>query len=291
MLSFASLFIVVSVCFKFLFAAPISQEILTSNPGKVFLWSYNDGTHSYNTKSMDINSAMGSIADISKDYELIVFLSPTAEDTMQETIMNANNLHVLNYIYPNSNQDNSISMNLKTIFPSQKIASKKAFQTATQELANNNVPDFIEIQNNHEMANVYSNALMNELPSNLKSKILFVSYTDITRASPVSATNNRKLEGFYSGAIDSFSADIDMMGLGAAATTNSTLSPEGSEFSIYFYYPLTGKLYLYLTPDIFTGLMTGLFIFFTVLIGVTCLGQIQGMSTFYDKLPVVGREA
>mmetsp|Transcript_15670 Transcript_15670/g.15798 ORF Transcript_15670/g.15798 Transcript_15670/m.15798 type:complete len:278 (-) Transcript_15670:197-1030(-) len=61
---------------------------------------------------------------------------------------------------------------------------------------------------------------------------------------------------------------------------------EGGEFSIYY----QGK-YLYLTPDIFTGLMTMLFFLVISLIGYNCLGSIQGPSTFANKLPALGKEA
>jgi hypothetical protein len=63
-------------------------------------------------------------------------------------------------------------------------------------------------------------------------------------------------------------------------------SPEGAEFSIYF-----ADTYLYITPDIFTGIMCGLFIFFTILIGLSCLSAIQTPSSFATKNPAVGREA
>lgn len=62
--------------------------------------------------------------------------------------------------------------------------------------------------------------------------------------------------------------------------------PEGTEFSIYY-----AATYLYITPDIFTGLMTGLFVFFVLMIGLSCLSSIQGMNNFYDKTPAVGKEA
>lgn len=62
--------------------------------------------------------------------------------------------------------------------------------------------------------------------------------------------------------------------------------PEGSEYSIYY-----ADTYLYLTPDIFTGLLTSIFMAFVVLVGLSCMGSIQGMSSFYDKIPAVGREA
>jgi hypothetical protein len=38
-------------------------------------------------------------------------------------------------------------------------------------------------------------------------------------------------------------------------------------------------------------LMTFLFVAFTLGVGLSCLGSIQGMSSFYDKLPTVGKEA
>ena len=75
------------------------------------------------------------------------------------------------------------------------------------------------------------------------------------------------------------------------ASSNSTTGnldylPEGSEYSIYY-----KGTYLYITPDIFTGLLTGLFIAFTVYIGMGCLGAIQTPSSFNSKVPPVGREA
>ena len=62
--------------------------------------------------------------------------------------------------------------------------------------------------------------------------------------------------------------------------------PEGSEYAIYY-----ADTYLYITPDIFTGLMTGIFVFFVLLTGYSCLGAIQGNSVYPSKMPVLGREA
>ena len=62
--------------------------------------------------------------------------------------------------------------------------------------------------------------------------------------------------------------------------------PEGSEYAIYY-----ADTYLYITPDIFTGIMTGIFVFFVLLTGYSCLGAIQGNSVYPSKMPVLGREA
>lgn len=62
-------------------------------------------------------------------------------------------------------------------------------------------------------------------------------------------------------------------------------NPEGTEFTIYYQ-----NTYLYLTPDILTGLLTFLFCTFVVLIGFSCLNQIQGPSTFVHVMPTLGKE-
>jgi hypothetical protein len=74
-------------------------------------------------------------------------------------------------------------------------------------------------------------------------------------------------------------------------TSAPTVSPApapiaGAEFSIYY-----NGAYLYITPDIFTGLMTALFMVGVALTGLSCMGSIQGMSSFYDRVPSNGREA
>lgn len=61
--------------------------------------------------------------------------------------------------------------------------------------------------------------------------------------------------------------------------------PEGTEYSIYY-----AAQYLYITPDIFTGIMTGLFMFFTMYIGYSCLGAIQGGNAYPKKMPTLGKE-
>lgn len=61
--------------------------------------------------------------------------------------------------------------------------------------------------------------------------------------------------------------------------------PEGTEFSIYYQ-----AQYLYLTPDIFTGIMTGIFMAIVLIIGFNCMGAIQGPSSYPSVLPPLGKE-
>lgn len=60
--------------------------------------------------------------------------------------------------------------------------------------------------------------------------------------------------------------------------------PEGAEYSIYY-----ANTYLYLTPDIFTGALVGLFIVFTLLIGLSCLNGIQTNDMYASKACPVGK--
>ena len=62
-------------------------------------------------------------------------------------------------------------------------------------------------------------------------------------------------------------------------------NPEGTEFTIYY-----KATYLYLTPDLFTGIMTFLFCAVVLFIGFSCLNQIQGPSTFVHNMPTLGKE-
>lgn len=74
-------------------------------------------------------------------------------------------------------------------------------------------------------------------------------------------------------------------GNGTVVDSALLYKPEGAEYSIYY-----ANTYLYITPDIFTGLFTGLFIFFVALTGINCLGSIQGPASFATKSPPVGKE-
>jgi hypothetical protein len=305
MLSTVNLIVLLTFCLKFLVSA-VDLSATSHQPGKVLLWSYNSGTHHYNTKSMTISSAMNIIQEVAKDYEMIVVLNPSKESKIEETsfltdhLKDVNNLHVINYVYPTSVEESSIPSSLKDKFKpvsTHTTHNKDDFQSAlstamhNKMILNNKVPDFIEIQHHHEMTNVYSNVLKNEIPDSLKSKVLFVSFVDISPVSSSSAVSGADVNSYSSSVASSASTPRRMLASNSSSdsTYNSTL-PEGTEFSIYFF---TDKDhgYLYLTPDIFTGLMTSLFMCFTILIGLRCLGEIQGMSAFYEKQPLVGREA
>ena len=54
---------------------------------------------------------------------------------------------------------------------------------------------------------------------------------------------------------------------------------------------LSGVYYVYMTPNIFAGLLFMLLFIVITWIGVSCMGAVQGQDTFTDKMPSIGREA
>jgi hypothetical protein len=62
--------------------------------------------------------------------------------------------------------------------------------------------------------------------------------------------------------------------------------PEGAEYSIYY-----ANTYLYITPDIFTGSLVGIFMIFVLLTGYSCLNGIQTNDLYASKACPVGKEA
>ena len=72
----------------------------------------------------------------------------------------------------------------------------------------------------------------------------------------------------------------------ARRLASSSSSSSGQGISIWY-----DEDHLYITPDIFTAIMTSLFLTAAAFIGLTCLGAIQGPKSFVDRVPTVGREA
>lgn len=256
------------------------------NPGKVFIWTNGDASEpSYVTKSMEVKDIAAAIAELSKQYELTVILNPSSQvdaALLKGKMIDSSNLKVFNYVYPSNNQE-TIAQTLSAAPAVASLASVQelsAHLVPTGELLNNAKPDLIqvEVSNLHVDDGLIKRTICHSLPKEFKSKVLFVSYADVT---PSSTNNGRKLLqiGEYSRVLQSSSISSDI-------AEGKFYKPEGSEYAIYF-----ANTYLYITPDIFTGLMTGIFLVFVIYIGISCLGSIQGMSSFYDKLPVVGREA
>lgn len=264
-----------------------SAETTLPHPGKLFMWSYSNQNRNgdYVTKSMDVPQALQAVHDLSKEHEIVVILNQAnnVEDALvRDHVTKTGNLKVFNYIYPNK-EHSTLASALKNTLNGQTIKDESEMKAILQDkdIMNNKKAEVFHVSTEN-VHSVFQRAISKEIPDELKSKILFVSYVDIPKQEVVMPS--RVLLGEYSNLMGEI-APVDTT-ISSDLNDGVLYSPEGSEYAIYY-----ADKYLYITPDIFTGIMTGLFVFFTLLIGITCLGEIQGMSSFYDKLPIVGREA
>lgn len=149
----------------------------------------------------------------------------------------------------------------------------------------NNHPDAYEIQLSGDSN---EGEILREISNTSPRPILFVASKEPSVELLLAPSNNAE----YSKILHSRTR---ILGTSSNSTSNSTgyvvdsnllYKPEGAEYSIYY-----ASTFLYITPDLFTGIMTGLFIFFVLLTGVSCLNAIQGHETFASKQCPVGKEA
>lgn len=250
-------------------ASQKAQGILpaTAAPGRLFLWSPSGpAQESHLTASYDVRKAIDHIVSEASNYDAVVVLSTQgsvlADAALTAAVQQAPVKTIISHVYPLEASTQPIHRALSSSHPevSLKDALQKMLSGSTGTGAVHHVTyDSSSLQQLQELA--------------LNHKIMLVAYDE---PHPLAAAPRRL--GMY------------LLTTPSAADTNNPQSiyykPEGAEYSIYY-----ADTYLYITPDIFTGLLTGLFFFFVGLIGLSCLGEIQGMSSFYDKLPVVGREA
>jgi hypothetical protein len=142
----------------------------------------------------------------------------------------------------------------------------------------NNRPDMYEIQLSGDNT---EGAILKEISTTSPRPILFVASKEPSVELLLAPSNNAE----YSNILHSRARVL-------ATATNYTVDssllykPEGAEYSIYY-----ASTFLYITPDLFTGIMTGLFIFFVLLTGISCLNAVQGHETFASKHCPVGKEA
>jgi hypothetical protein len=140
---------------------------------------------------------------------------------------------------------------------------------AKNPLTNGKLDSFEIVLTGHESEHATMDGLTTLLAS---SPILLLALQEPTAKAPASM-------GHYSRILASKSSNL---------IDGVYYKPEGAEYSIYY-----ADTYLYLTPDIFTGLLSGFFFLATILIGFSCMNQIQGPTSFSNKeqVPAIGREA
>jgi len=262
---------------------------LCAVPGKVAFWDSSVSSQQLNrirhtTKSVSPENAVSVPAKLNKKYEAVVYLQSDgllSQQSVENSIKASSDAEMLTNVH----KSDSTSIRRALIeTPHLKNAIAVSVEELTKlikesDFLNDGKADafVIKVEKNKDALNDLFSA-----SSMLASgKLLFIASTESTAEAPTQKGNYKRHLSVET---------VDTVGstLSSVTTTATTASAPatGAEFSIYY-----EGTYLYITPDIFTGLMTFLFMFFVVLIGLNCMGSIQGMSSFYDRVPSNGKEA
>lgn len=283
-----------------------NHEVL---PGKLFIW-FNDkngreASENYITTSMSSYEAGEYVRKLSENFELTVIFKANSDvdsvvnhPIVGKSLNSAANKEILQYVYPAKPlHDSKEGMNIHEtlhhveLFPVEKqqtihVSNLDSFLSHHEaRILNNKEVEFVEVEVDglEALHDEKLSSIMEKLSST--KNILFVSYDDNQRLnadfqrSQITGSKHSISRNLleYRRKLSTASSDL---------IDGKSYKPEGGEYAIYY-----EDTYLYITPDLFTGLLTGLFFFFVFYLGLSCLGSIQGMSSFYDKLPSVGKEA
>ena len=294
------------ICFIF----PISA---TSMPGRVTIWDSNHAEQSsikYNSKSLNSKQVVELISDLSHNYEAVVLLTASttlrpdtdaalpqnsllSNEVVEKSIKASRNAQVLTTVYKAKPTDRSITENVlamlshDTTFVQQFKHPNEFLNTiSNSNVLKNGKIDPIQITIDTTDASAQqslSDLLALTHPS---GKVLYITISEPT-LNGIAPTENGMYTRSLGSANGANSVTANQRGVSKKPLTDAPVVPNtGAEFSIYYV-----GTYLYITPDIFTGIMTALFLFFVLLTGYSCMGSIQGMSSFYDKVPSNGKEA
>jgi hypothetical protein len=258
-------------------------------PGRCAIWSPASGlaTSEYQTQSVGIPQLNQLLNEKAINTEIVALFKASderlilAHSSVKDSIRQSSSSLILPNIYHTEIKDtqskiiddSSLFKNMKEINLASFVQILESRNSATVGPMNNGVTDVYQITLSGHETEHESLKLCAELASKApESRILFVAIEEPGKNAkfPVSSGNYNRILSTAS------SSNIDGI----------YYKPEGGEYSIYY-----ANTYLYITPDIFTGIMTSIFVFFVLLTGYSCLGAIQGNSCYPTKMPVLGREA
>lgn len=275
-----------------LVSVSVSNSADLNAPGKAVFWSPFLGSSSkanYQTQSFESSQINGLFDSRAKATEIVALIksadgqSALSHESVKQSIRGSFDVTVLPNIYPSGNEREEVSILAKsTSFENANKIDLDAFIQILQEhesnsdavgpLNNGIVDSYVIILNGHAIEHEQMKTIATLSSKFSNSAILFAAADE-----PMEKAVFPAKHGNY-GRLLSTASSSNIDGI--------YYKPEGSEYSIYY-----ADTYLYITPDIFTGLMTGIFVFFVLLTGYSCLGAIQGNSIYPSKMPVLGREA
>lgn len=281
----------VLVVFLGLVSACIGADV--ASPGVALFWTHaatgrsDAATPMHITKGVRAEFVGTFLKEKKMDYHAVAVLAPAEagssfleNDAITGAFKASPHQTTINTIYKS---DSGVSLGSSVAGAKgevQEVTLAEFAQALGKKNVGGNVPTY-RVSVHNSASDVAALASLSS--ASAEAKVLFVSYTEPQASAPAAATNFQQKKRALAG------DDGDDADEAVVDTTDSHsiyYSPEGATWSMYY-----ADTYLYITPDIFTGLMTGLFMLAVILVGLNCMGQIQGITYFYDKLPPVGREA
>lgn len=289
------------------------QKIFTSplvaTPGNAALWTHSSieddrnkysmqsGKTEYVSKSMTTSKFIQQIDSESSNNEVFVFLTslndenPLKHAAVIDSVKGSSRAIIMPSVYFEGS-DGSID-ELKKLSEAFKGARKMSLEdfhdhvSKSQNIFSNGVVDSFEVNLSGDISQdkVQLNDIVNNA-RNKRSSVLFATISEPSRLAMLPA-----VDGEYHrvlGVVNTNNTSSSSSNTTYAPSNSSTgifYKPEGAEYSIYY-----ADTYLYITPDIFTGLMTMLFMIFVLYMGLSCLNAVQGCSSFVSKPIPLGKE-
>lgn len=255
-----------------------------ASPGRAILWSGARSTAAassaavaYKTQSSTFNDVHNLLQDEMLNKDMTVLFCSEQEQThnfftaphFSASIKNSVHATVMPNVYHASETRDSTFCSLARDSPAMKDHQTVSVENMLTTLSSTPPQGVVVAKNNKFIVSLQPNEAHSVAYEKLLSQLhqknaLIVGLQEPQVAAPAT-------KGHYSRLLE------------ASAANN--YNPEGTEFTIYYQ-----NTYLYLTPDLFTGLMTFLFCSVVLLIGFSCLNKIQGPSTFVHVMPTLGKE-
>jgi hypothetical protein len=247
----------------------------TGAPGKIVVWSSSRSASpvppKYDTRTMDLQQVGDRVNELTEGADAVVLLSHSEQqlpNVVRDSVKGSNSANVLPYVYHTIDTHRAGSKLEQFVLAATALKGAKRDSIdplANPELLSDNKHDAFVVNLKGDSSDA---VVLNKL-SAFKS-VLFVAVEEPTSVSPKQrALYNRILANEPPPEI----------------TAEDLYLPEGTEFTIWY----AGQ-YLYLTPELFTGLMTMLFMFFVILIGLSCLNEVRGPACYPTKMPTLGKE-
>lgn len=277
--------VAISVLFVVLSCLYIVAANESSFPGKAAVWSLGSGvtTTHHNTASANFESAVDRIKSfIPKESELTIVLRSKDHQSVDLTCDSIAAFSkrvaastVVPYIYRSekSNQgDLHQHINsLDFMRGAKKVSLEEIHGTVAQSVATEKGLMFDASADTVE-ASLSGNAAVDAL--HLADLASFAAKAG--RIISVVACQEPGAKAFAPKSESRFHRLLDTSaGSSSDKTDGIYYKPSGAEFSIYY-----ADTYLYMTPDILTGILTGLFMAFVIFLGLSSMNKIQGGSNF-----------